>query len=152
MAGTPDKVLSRDFEIKVNTGTVEVPIWTKINGLDEDGITIKPTSRETDFADANDEGFAKPVIIGRGYSVSLKGARLEASDDGTRDPGQAAVEAVADATGYAARLQFKITSPAAATPEELTFLASVAEVGTIGGGEKSAWTAELKGYGQIART
>lgn len=151
MPGTPDKVLSRDFKIEVNTGTIAAPVWTQINGLDDDGITISASSREVDFSDANDEGLAKPVIIGRGYGVNLKGARMEASDDGTRDPGQAAVEAVQDATGYEAQLQFRISSPAAATPEVLTFIASVADVNAFGGGDKAQWTAALKVYGGIAR-
>lgn len=151
MAGTPDKVLSRDFDIEVNTGTIAAPNWVQINGLDEDGITISPSSRETDFMDADDEGFAKPVVIGRGYSVALKGSRMEASEDGTRDPGQAAVEAVADSTGAGARLQYQITSPAAATPEKLTFLASVVAT-AFGGTDKATWTADLKVYGKIVRS
>jgi len=150
MAGTPDKVLSRDFDIEVNTGTEETPNWTQINGLDEDGITISKSSRETDFMDADDEGFAKPVVIGRGYSVTLKGARMESAEDGTRDPGQAAVEAVADATGLGALLGYRITSPAAATPEVLAFLAS-AEVTEFGGTDKATWGAELKVFGRIER-
>jgi|GEM_PF-1243619 len=148
MAGTPDKVLSRDFTIEVNTGSEAEPVWTKIDGLDEDGIKIKASSRDTDFMDANDGGWAKPVIIGRGYGISLKGARMEASDDGTRDPGQAAVEAVKDETLYDAMLPFRISSPAAATPEVLTFTASVADVNAFGGAEKAEWTAELLVYGQ----
>lgn len=146
--GTPDKVLSRDFPIDVNTGTIASPVWTQINGLDEDGIDIKDDPREADFGDANDGGWAKPMIIGHGYTVSLKGSRMEASDDGTRDPGQAAVEAVRQSTVYDAQLQFRITSPAAATPEVLTFMASVAKVNAFGGADKAQWTAELLVYGQ----
>lgn len=146
--GTPDKVLSRDFPIEVNTGTIGSPVWTKINGLDEDGITIKDSTRDTDFADANDGGWAKPVIIGRGSTITLKGARLEAADDGTRDPGQAAVEAVRRSMVYDAQLQFRISSPAAATPEVLVFIASVAAVEPFGGPDKAVWTAELLVYGE----
>lgn len=151
MAGTPDKVLSRDFVISINTGTVAVPVWTPIGGLDEDGITFSPSSRDVDFADANDGGAEKTVPLGRGYSVALKGARMEAMDDGTRDPGQAAVEAKQDETGLDALDMYKVESPAAATPEAIAFKAW-AEVNSIGGGDKSAWTATLHCYGIPTRT
>jgi len=150
MPGTPDKVLSRDFKIAVNTGTIVAPTWTPIGGLDEDGIAISTSSREVDFMDADDAGLAKPVVIGHGYGVNLKGARMEAASDGTRDPGQQAVEAMQDVVGLAAMLQYQITSPAAATPEVLTFQAT-SNVNSMGGGEKAAWTCELKVFGAIGR-
>src|SRR5665647_2910971 len=109
MPGTPDKVLSRDFTIDVNTGTIVAPIWTPIGGLDEDGISFSTSSREVDFMDADDGGLAKPVVIGHGYTCSLKGARMEAADDGTRDPGQAAVEAMQDLTGLAGMLMYPVS-------------------------------------------
>lgn len=151
MAATnDDKVLSRDFDIEVNTGTDESPVWTQINGLDEDGITISKNKRQVDFMDADDDGWAKPVIIGRGYVVTLKGARIENADDGTRDPGQAAVEAVMDETVFDAMLGFRISSPAASGAETLTFKAS-ADVTEFGGSDKATWGAELTVYGQPER-
>ena len=148
MTGTPTKVLSRDFKISVNTGSEAVPAWTQIMGLGDDGIAISPSSSDVDFSDASDGGWEKPVIIRRGYSVALKGDRMEATD-GTRDPGQAAVEAVQDEMGLPGLLQFKIASPAT-TPETLTFKASV-EATPFGGSDKSSWEASLKVYGQIVR-
>ena len=145
-----DKVLSRDFDIEVNRGTVNSPTWTQINGLDEDGIVISKSNRQTDFMDADDAGLAKPFIIGRGYVVTLKGARIEDAADGTRDIGQAVVEAVMDGMGVAGMLQFKISSPAAATPETLLFSASV-ECTEFGGADKSEWGCELHVYGAIER-
>jgi hypothetical protein len=148
MPDTPDKVLSRDFKISVNTGTEAVPAWTQIMGLGDDGITISPSSSDVDFGDANDAGWEKPVIIKRGYTVALKGDRLEAAD-GTRDPGQAAVEAVQEEMGLDGLLQYKIASPAT-TPETLIFKASV-EATPFGGSDKSSWEASLKVYGRITR-
>ena len=150
MPGTPDKVLSRDFKIAVNTGTIAVPVYTDIGGLDEDGISFSTSSREVDFMDADDGGLAKPVVIGHGYTCSLKGARMESSTDGTRDPGQALVETMQDLTGLAGMLQYQITSPAAATAETLTFQAT-SNVNAFAGGEKTAWTAELKVFGAVTR-
>lgn len=150
MPGTPDKVLSRDFKIAVNTGTVAVPVYTPIGGLDEDGISQGVSSRTVDYMDADDNGVAKPVRIGLGYTFSLKGARMESMVDGVRDPGQAAVEATQDSTGLAGMLMYQITSPAAATPEVITFSAT-AEVNAMGGGDKSAWTATLQCFGTPLR-
>ena len=141
-----DKVLSRDFEISVNTGTDQSPTWTPIAGLDEDGIAWAESGREVDFMDADDGGFAKPVPIGRGYTVTLKGARIEDADTGERDTGQAAVEAVMDAMGPDALLEYQITSPAASGAETLTFKAW-ATVTPFGGSDKATWGAELKVYG-----
>jgi len=145
-----DKVLSRDFDISVNTGTEESPTWTPILGLDEDGITWAESGREVDFMDADDGGFAKPLPFGRGYTVTLKGARIEDADTGERDPGQAAVEAVMDAMGPEALLEYKIESPAASGAEVLEFKAS-ATVTPFGGSDKATWGAELKVYGQPTR-
>lgn len=145
-----DKVLSRDFDISVNTGTEESPTWTPILGLDEDGITWAESSREVDFMDADDGGFAKPLPFGRGYTVTLKGARIEDADTGERDPGQAAVEAVMDEMGPDALLEYKIESPAASGAEAITFHAS-ATVTPFGGSDKATWGAELKVYGQPTR-
>ena len=150
-ATSDDKVLSRDFTISVNTGTSGNPTWTPIGGLDEDGISIKTDVAELDFADAHDGGFAKPVPIGHSYTVTLKGARIENADDGTRDAGQAALEAVQDEVGLDALLEFQIESPAASGAEVLTFEAWP-NVTAFGGGEKAAWEAELSVYGQITRT
>lgn len=145
-----DKVLSRDFEISVNTGTEESPGWTKIAGLDEDGITIAESTREVDFMDADDGGFAKPVPFGRGYTVTLKGARIEDAETGERDPGQAAVEAVMDEMGADALLSYQIESPAASGGEVLQFRAW-ATVTPFGGSDKATWGAELKVYGAVER-
>jgi len=151
MPGTPDKVLSRDFKIAVNTGTTALPVYTNIGGLDEDGISFSTSSRKVDFMDADDGGAAKPVVIGHGYTCALKGARMESVVDGARDPGQAAVEAMQDLTGLAGMLMYQITSPALATPEVLTFSAT-SNVNSMGGGEKTAWTAELEIFGTPVRS
>ncbi len=141
-----DKVLSRDFDISVNTGTSGSPQWTPIAGLDEDGIAWAEATREVDFMDADDGGWAKPVPLGRGFTVTLKGSRIEDAETGERDSGQAAVEAVMDEMGPDGLLEYKIESPAASGAEAITFKAW-ASVTPFGGSDKATWGAELKGYG-----
>ncbi len=149
-ATSDDKVLSRDFDIEVDTSDTSTPQWTQINGLDEGGITIEASAREVDFMDADDGGFAKPVPIGWSYTVTLNGSRIEDADTGDRDAGQAALEAVMDEIGPDALLSFRITSPAASGAETLTFKAWPI-VTPFGGEDKSTWGAELKVYGAITR-
>ena len=140
-------VLSRDFIIAINTGTEEVPVWTPIGGLDNDGIQLTQKVTSEDFAVSGDGGLETPMVTGRGWTAKLKGSRLEDVTAGTRDAGQAAVEAVSHEMVYDAVREFKISSPAA-TPEELQFSASVGAVDPFGGAGKSTWTAELLVIGE----
>jgi hypothetical protein len=142
-------VLSRDFDIAINTGTEAVPVWTLVGGLDNDGITLTQKVATEDFAQAGDGGLEKPMVTGRGWSVKLKGARLEDVTAGTRDAGQAAIEAVSHGMVYDAVRDFKISSPAT-TSDEIRFDASVGAVDPFGGSGKATWQAELLVIGEPA--
>ena len=89
-------------------------------------------------------------VLSRGYSITLKGSRIEDADTGERDTGQAAVEAVMDEMGPDALLGYRITSPAASGAEELEFKAW-ASVTPLGGSDKATWGAVLHVYGEIER-
>lgn len=141
-----EEILSRDFVMSINTGTVAVPVWTPIGGLDDDGISFSPSTQTANARVAADGGWDKPAIIGRGAEYKLKGKRYEDPSDGTRDAGQAAVETYGRGMGSGARAQFKLESPAT-TPETLTFMASV-DCTPLGGGEFAAWEATLMVYGE----
>ncbi len=141
-----EEILSRDYVISINTGTIAVPVWTVIGGLDDDGITYSPSNTTADARVAADGGWAKPAIIGRGAEYKLKGKRYEDPDDGTRDAGQSAVETYGRGMNASARAQFKLESPAT-TPETLTFMASV-DCTPMGGGEFATWEATLMVYGE----
>ena len=80
-------------------------------------------------------------------SWTLSGFWLEDVSDGSRDPGQAAVETLAKAVGLASLGQFRITSPGGNT---ITFLAS-AEVTLFGGGnnDPASWQAALTVSGDV---
>ena len=147
MTTSDDKVLLRDFDIEVNTGTEETPVWTQINGLDEDGIAWAESPREVDFMDADDGGFEKSLPYGYSYTATLKGSRIEDAADGTRDVGQAAVEAMMGVKGAAALLGYRVTSPAVANAETLSFQAW-ASTTPFGGSDKATWGAVLKVYGE----
>lgn len=142
------KVLSRDFEIAINTGTDAVPVWSKIMGLANDGITITPSVGDADFSDANDGGWEKTLPISRGWAVGLKGDRMEDPTDGTRDVGQAAVEAAMGEMGPDALRKYKLSSPA--TTAEVRYFYAWAEVTPNGGSDKASWEAALHVFGDFA--
>jgi hypothetical protein len=142
------KVLSRDFKIYINTGTVAVPVWTQVKGLAKDGgISLSPSVGDADFGDADDGGWKKTLPIERGWDVALKGDRLEDPVAGTRDTGQAAVEAVMGEIGVGALAGFKLASPA--TTSEERFFYAWAEVTPLGGSDKSSWEATLHVWGDF---
>lgn len=139
------KFLARDLTIEINTGTVGSPVWTGIGGLNS--LTHSPSSSDAETTDFDSNGRAEHMKAERGDSWALAGFHLEDVSLGTRDPGQAAVEALAQAVGLTSLSQFKITSPGANT---ITFSAS-AEVTLAGGGnnDAAAWAAALTVSGAV---
>jgi hypothetical protein len=144
---TPDKVLIRDYKLFVNTGTVEVPVWTQVKGL-TDPLAITSNVGETELRDQDDAGWSRTWPTSRSYEFAAKGFRMEAAD-GARDPGQEAVEAVSEEMGEDAVLQYKVVSPGAAS----IIFDAWATVTEFGGSEDDAatWEAALKVNGQPAR-
>lgn len=139
------KFLARDLTIQINTGTIAVPVWTGIGGLNT--LTHSPSSSDAETTDFDSNGRAEHMKAERGDSWSLAGFHLEDVATGDRDAGQAAVETLAQAIGLTSLDQFRITSPGANTS---TFMAS-AEVTTAGGGnnDAAAWQAVIRVSGAI---
>ncbi len=139
------KFLARDLTIEINTGSVAVPVWTGIGGLNT--LTHSPSSTDAETTDFNSNGRSEHIKAERGESWTLAGFALEDVATGTRDAGQAAVETLANALGLASLGQFRITSPGGNTS---TFMAS-AEVTLAGGGnnDPAAWQAALRVSGAV---
>ena len=140
-----EKVLIRDFYLHINTGTFAVPVWTQVKGLHpEMEWSDSPTRADTTDQDAN--GVKSHLVVSHEYTASCKGKRLEDPDDGSRDPGQEAAEALARQIGAASLGDWRITTPGAAT---VRFNAS-AQVKPFGGGmdDASTWECELAVSGQ----
>lgn len=139
------KFLARDLDIEINTGTIGSPVWTPIGGLNS--LTHSPSSTDAETTDFDSGGHSEHMKAERGESWTLAGFSLEDVADGARDPGQAAVETLANALGLASLGQFKITSPGGNTA---TFMAS-AEVTRAGGGnnDPAAWQAVVRVSGEV---
>lgn len=139
------KFLARDLTIEINTGSIAVPVWTEIKGLNT--LTHSPSSTDAETTDFASNGRAEHMKAERGDSWALAGFKLEDVANGDEDPGQAAVEALGRAVGLTSLGQFRITSPGGNTA---TFMAS-AEVTLSGGGnnDAAAWAATIMVSGPI---
>lgn len=121
------KILARDFDFHLNTGTVGVPVWTEILGVNS--WSHSPTGNDADTTTFDEDGRLSHMKASRGDSFTLDGLYLTDVGTATRDAGQAAVAAWADEIGPDSLKQFRITNPDTTT---LVFLASATT--TQGGG------------------
>jgi hypothetical protein len=97
-----------------------------IKGI-EDFDVSRATTR-ADITDFDSEGSEENRVIRRGKTIALNGHFLEDESDGSRDPGQEAVNDLAEEVGTAAEETFRFTTPGGTIFE---FAATVQE-GTSG--------------------
>lgn len=142
---TVTEIPARDFTFELNTGTEGVPSWVEVLGLTT--WSHSPQSTEANTQTWDDAGRMSHLKMSRGDSFTLTGRFQEDPSDGSRDPGQEAVESWAVAVGSASLKQFRVTSPGATVK---TFYAT-AEATTGGGGDDdvSTWQATIKVSGAI---
>lgn len=144
MAVTTD-IPARDFTFELNTGTVGVPIWTEVTGINT--WSHSPQSNDANTTTFDDNGRLAHFKASRGDQFTLAGIYKEDPANGDRDPGQEAVEAWGAAVGSASKKQFRITSPGGTIK---TFLAT--STVTSGGGandDPTAWSAQVTVSGAI---
>jgi hypothetical protein len=142
------EIPAREFTFELNTGSVSVPVWVEVEGIDTLGHS--PTTNRADTRHFTDGGRHKHWVASRGDSFTMAGKRQENPATGARAPGQEACETWAGLVGPDSLKQFRITSPAEAGAEVLTFLASV-EATKFGGGndDPSAWSIAIEVTGPI---
>lgn len=147
MAAT--KFLARDLTIEVRTG-VGPDVWTAIGGLNS--LTHSPSTERADTTGFDENGRPTHIVAQRGDSWDLAGhALLDVAAVGEgKDPGQLAVETLAQAIGAAAEGRFRITDPAG---NRLEFSGTV-ELTRPGGGHNDAanWAASIEVTGAPAYT
>lgn len=137
------KVLARDILVEIEIATV----FTQIKGLNS--LSVSPTTNRADTTDFDDDGDLAHMVVSRGTQITLDGFRMEDESGGDRDPGQAAVETLAEAKGTSSLGSFRLTSPGG---EVWTFQAS-AEVTPLGGGndDPSSWQAVIEVSGGVTK-
>ena len=138
------KFLARDLLIEISVGGSGGG-YTAIKGLNT--LTHSPSSSDAETTDFDSAGHSEHMKAERGDSWTLAGFSLEDVLTGSRDPGQAAIEALALLMGPASLGTFRITSPGGNT---IDFSAS-AEVTLAGGGnnDAAAWQTVLRVSGPV---
>lgn len=142
------KTLARDWDFHLNTGTVGVPVWTPINGINSHSWSV--TKNDADTTTYDDEGWLSHLPASRGRAVTLSGIFMEDPDTGDRDAGQEAAETWAEQIGPEGLKQFRVTSPGGTT---IVGLASSSV--TLGGGgndDPSAWECAVTYSGAVTIT
>ncbi len=134
------KFLARDLTVAIKVGVSYVPI----NGINT--LTHAPSETEADTTDFASAGRAEHMTAERSEQWTLAGFTLEDVSIGTKDPGQEAVEALAQEIGTTSLGTFRITSPGGNTIE---FQASASVTHYDGGNNDAAkWQAVLKVSGK----
>lgn len=141
------EMLARDYTFEVNDGTIAVPDWVQIGGLNT--WSHSPSSGDADTTKHVDGGRRSHMKASRGDEFTLSGFRSLNDDLSARDPGQLICEAWAASVGRSSRKQFRITEDDSA--ETKVFMAT-AEVTQGGGGndDPSAWSLKITVTGSIA--
>lgn len=104
------KILMRDVDWHINTGTPGSPTWVAIGGIDTATHTV--TKNDQDATDVDSAGRLEHMTVSRGDGFTLTGRRLEDYSGGTRDAGQTAVETAALTLGVnSVARQIRATSP-----------------------------------------
>lgn len=127
----PDvKVLARDHDFHLNTGTEDTPVWVEIKGITT--FAYSPVLNRADTTSFDEDGVQSHIPASRGLGFTLSGKVVYSDfDAGTRDPGQLACIAwgAGENVGPAALKQLRVTYPAGETD---VFYASASV--TAGGG------------------
>lgn len=139
------KFLSRDLLIAIQVGGSGGPSYVPIKGLNT--LTHSPSSSDAETTDFDSGGHSEHMKAERGDSWTIAGFTLEDVLNGDRDPGQAAVEALALTMGLGSLGVFRITSPGG---NRLDF-SGTAEVTRASGGnnDTASWQAVLRVSGAI---
>jgi hypothetical protein len=136
------KIPARFFSLDIEIGYT----WTTVKGIT--GLTPNPSDTNADTGDYDSEGIAEHMVMERGMAFSITGWRLEDVNTGDRDPGQAAIEELAELIGPEANGHFRIKSPGGLID---TFYATVSDVANFGGSktDPAAWAATLTVSGRV---
>ncbi len=143
-----DQLARDDGAFDINTGTTASPVWTPIGGINS--WAPSPSKNDADTTKFSDDGDQSHIPASHGMEYTISGLVQEDSDDGSRNAGQAAVEALALLKGPAGLTEFRHSS-AGGTVNVFRASALV----TRGGGgndDPSAWEATLTRSGATTTT
>lgn len=96
--------LARKWKADVNTGTVAVPVWTPVNGINE----CKPSPMTPTIQDDNvydNDGYLGKTKTALSHSVEMKLLRKKAPASGVYDAGQEFLRAKAKTLGTGSKIE-----------------------------------------------
>jgi hypothetical protein len=134
------KILARNWAIEVNTGTEEIPAWTKVGGINT--FTLSNDKEDSDTTDFDSEGYAEHMVAGRSNEISFEGFYLEDPLDGSRDVGQEYIETMSEKVGPEAMGKMRITPPSGKNGKIYTGSFGTGDVGG-GNNDPTSWGATL---------
>lgn len=145
------QINARDIIVQVSDGLVS-PTWLGIGGL----RSIKPNPGEdeqvTETTTVDSDGDAESQVMQRGFSLTCEGRELEDNATGSRDPGQARVDALCAGVGEGSLGSIRFRTPASATWK--VWAEARFSLGEQGGetNDKGAWvfTAVRSGHSSTA--
>lgn len=139
--------LARDNgALDINTGTIAVPVWTPVGGINS--WNPNPTVAEADTTKFSSNGRHEGMSASTTDTFTFSGFTQVDETTGDRDPGQLACELQSRQLGQASRRQFRHSR---AGGKVSTFLATVQVVSGGGGNDDpDAWSVELRVSGEIA--
>lgn len=141
------KQLARQYTFEINDGSVDVPDWVEITGVNT--WAHNPSKNNADTTTFEDEGVTTHLPASRGHAYTLGGLVKYDGTTGDRDPGQLAVMAWAGRIGPEGLQQFRITEPGAGG-DTYTFMASASvQVGGGGNDDPSAWSVTVDVSGGV---
>lgn len=146
---TVTDTLARDNgALEINTGTIAVPVWTPVGGLNT--WSPSPEKNSADTTKFSNQGRKSHLVASRGDTFTFGGFRQVDEATGVRDAGQLACEALGDTVGQNSLGQFRHSR---AGGKVSTFMAS-ATVTDGGGGndDPDAWQLELEMSGSATTT
>lgn len=97
------KILARDMDCFVNTGTTAVPVWTQI---DYTQVTANYSVTNADTTTQSDGGWSAHLPALRSATFSMEGRYLVDPATGDRDVAQAFLESAAHLVSHEGLIQF----------------------------------------------
>ena len=139
-----ETLLGREYELEINTGTTETPVWTVVRGWTANDVS--PETERTDDTHAHSGGWRQGKVAQRGLSLSYDFYELRDAS-GQRDPGQQALLDLGEAFGTSSLGEFRRYHKSSGDGH--TFFADV-EVAWPSGGpnENAAFSATLNVDGE----
>jgi hypothetical protein len=132
-------VLVRNIRFELNVGTTADPDWVWAEGIDN--VSHTPQTNRADARVFEDGGWLSSQIASRGHQFTFGGKKMLNKEDGSRPPGQEAIEQWGRDMGSAANRAFRILDQSD-DPQVILHWMGNCEVQLAGGGidDKDQWS------------